>query len=134
MSQTTKEMNKIIGVIIGVGGRILVYGLVIFLMYKGITAGYEFGHEIFYASSVAVEPGADRTVTIEKGDTASDLAHILKEKGLIKNEYSVIVQSKFYEYDINPGTYTLNTSMTSKEMLQIINENKEDQEEEEEKP
>ena len=29
-----------------------------------------------------------------------------------------MIQALFYEYDIYPGTYQLNTSMTSKEMLE----------------
>ena len=27
---------------------------------------------------------------------------------------------KFYDYEIHPGTYTLNTSMSSKKMLQVL--------------
>ena len=38
------------------------------------------------------------------------------------------VQMKFYDYEIHPGTYTLNTSMSSKKMLQILNEKVEEEE------
>ena len=42
--------------------------------------------------------------------------------GLIRNELAVRIQKMFYDYEIYPGTYTLNTSMTSKEILQVLNE------------
>ena len=42
---------------------------------------------------------------------------------------SFLFQSRFYDYDkIYPGTYTLNTSMTSKEILQKLSEKPEDAE------
>lgn len=48
---------------------------------------------------------------------------------LIKSEFAFIFQSKFYDYEtIYPGTYTLNTSMTSKEILQQLNEKPETEE------
>ena len=43
---------------------------------------------------------------------------MLEEMGLIQSRYIFMIQALFYEYDIYPGTYQLNTSMTSKEMLE----------------
>lgn len=51
----------------------------------------------------------------------------LKKDGLIDNELAMRVQMKFYDYEIQPGTYTLNTSMSSKKMLQILNEKTEEE-------
>ena len=62
-------------------------------------------------------------VQIDTKESVSDAAQFLAHKGLIKSEFAFIFQSKFYDYDtIYPGTYTLNTSMTSKEILQLLNE------------
>ena len=66
------------------------------------------------------EPGTDRTVTISEGETASQAADQLAEAGLIKSKYVFMVQAIFYDYTIYPGTYELNTSMTSKEMLEQL--------------
>ena len=78
-------------------------------------------------------PGVDRTVVIEEGDSASDVAGLLMDQGLITNEFAFVFQSRFYEYDtFYPGTYELNTSMTSKEILQELNTRPESQEDEEE--
>jgi len=102
---------------------------VILLLYEGVTRGYEFGHEIFYASAMEAEPGRDKEITVNKGTSVSQAAKLLKDNGLISNEYSFIIQAEFFDYKVKPGDYTFNTSMTSKEILQMMNENTEEKEE-----
>lgn len=131
MSRTTKEINKITGAVIAISTRLIVIALVILLLYEGVTRGYEFGHEIFYASAVEPEPGKDKPVTIGEGASVVQTAKLLKDNGLITNEYSFIIQAEFFDYKVNPGNYTLNTSMTSREILQMMNENTEEKEEDE---
>lgn len=122
MSQLTKEINKITGTIIGISGRLILYALVIMLLVEGTTRGYAFGHEIFYASAMEPKPGRDMILTIPEEQSESQTLETLKAVGLIKNELAVRIQKEFYDYEIYPGTYTLNTSMTSKEILQVLNE------------
>ncbi|MEY8352867.1 aminodeoxychorismate lyase [Lachnospiraceae bacterium 54-53] len=129
MSRTASEINKITGAVIAISSRLIVIALMILLVYEGVTRGYEFGHEIFYASAMEPEPGRDKTVTVGEEASVIRTAKLLKENGLIANEYSFIIQAKFFDYEVNPGSYTLNTSMTSKEILQMMNENAEDEEE-----
>ncbi|MEW4413002.1 hypothetical protein [Clostridium sp. AN503] len=126
MSQITKDINKITGTIIGISGKLILYALVILLLAEGITRGYAFGHEIFYATAMEEAPGRDKVLTVPKGQKESETIHTLKDLGLIDNELAIQIQMKFYEYEIYPGTYTLNTSMTSKEILQALNVEPED--------
>ena len=57
----------------------------------------------------------DITVVVKDGEDVSQAADELEKKGLIKNIYAFLFQSRFYDYDkIYPGTYTFNTSMTSR--------------------
>ena len=123
MSRATKEINKITGTIISVSGKLIVYALVILLLYEGASKGFAFGHEIFDPTPVAAAPGIDKKITIAKDTTVSEAADLL-----LDNKFTFIIQSKFYDYEINPGDYTLNTSMTSKEMLAQINEAPEEEE------
>lgn len=123
MSKTTREVNRITGTVIAISGRVIIYALVILLLYQGVMKGYEFGHDIFYATSAENPPGRDKTVTIAEGTSVAAAAKFLKSQGLITNEYSFIIQSMFFDYEIHAGEYTLNTSMTSKEILQMIDEN-----------
>ncbi len=123
MSRVTSEINRITGAIIGLSIRLIFLALFILLLHEGVTRGYEFGHEIFYASAVELSPGRDKTVTIKEGTDLVHTARLLKDSGLIANEYSFIIQAEFFNYKANPGSYTLNTSMTSKEILQMMNGN-----------
>ena len=115
MSQITKEINAITGTIIGISGKLILYALVILLLVEGISRGYAFGHEVFYATAMEPSPGTRYALTIP------ETAKLLKDVGLIKNEYAVQIQMWFYDYETYPGTYELSTSMTSKEILQILN-------------
>lgn len=122
MSQLTKEINRITGTIIGISGRLIIYALVILLLVEGVTRGYAFGYEIFYASAMEPAPGKDMVLIIPQDQSDAQTLETLKAVGLIRNELAVRIQKAFYDYEIYPGTYTLNTSMTSKEILQILNE------------
>ncbi|MEG0369792.1 MAG: aminodeoxychorismate lyase, partial [Hungatella sp.] len=51
-----------------------------------------------------------------------EVADALEEMGLIQNEYAFQIQSNFYEYEIVPGTYTLNNSMSSKTIILLLKE------------
>lgn len=126
MSETTKEINKITGMIIRISLKLIVFAIAILILYEGVTAGYEFGYDIFYASSVDPEPGTAKQVTMKDGISSKEAADILEKEGLIRNEYSFIVQAFFFEYEIHPGTYELNTSMTSREILEILDEEPEE--------
>ena len=123
MSKTTREINKITTTVISISVKLILYALIILLLYEAVTQGFAFGHEIFYAEAAEEEPGRDVTVNISQEDSLKDTASILAEYGLITNEFAFVFQGLFYDYgDIYPGTYTLNTSMTSKEILQVLNE------------
>ena len=122
MSHITRDINRVTGTVIGISGKLILYALVILLLAEGVTRGYAFGHSLFYESSVEQAPGRDIVVTIQDGQKDSETIHELKKGGLIDNELAMRVQMKFYDYEIHPGTYMLNTSMSSKKMLQVLNE------------
>ncbi len=121
-SKTTKTINQITGTIILLAIRVVLVVVIIVIAGKGIKVAYDFGHSIFYAQAVEDAPGHDITVTINAGDGAGEVAELLKSKGLIDNKYSIIVQAKFFDYEVKPGTYTFNTSQTSREILEQLNE------------
>lgn len=123
MSSRTREINRITSAIIRISVKLIVLALVILLMYEAALGGFSFGHQIFYSEAAERAPGREITVEMKEGESVSQAAEELAKKGLIKNEFAFLFQSRFYEYDtIYPGTYRLNTSMTSKEILQKLNE------------
>ena len=120
MSRTTRDINRITTTIISISARLIVLAAVFVLMYEGATKGYQLGHEIFAPEAVDAEPGTVKEIVIEPGESLSDVAKRLEQEGLISNRFALMVQAKFYEYDVGPGAYELSTSMTSKEMLRLI--------------
>ena len=136
MSNTTNEINKVTGTIIRVSWKLIVYAVVVLLMYEGVTRGYRFGHDIFYSSAAAAKPGVNMRVTIGEGEELLDIAAALERGGLIKNRYAFLIQSLFYEYGgsenpVEAGTYLLNNSMTSKEIILTLREGAEEEDTEE---
>lgn len=127
MSRVTKEINKITGTIIGVSGKLILYALVILLLVEGMSKGYDFGHEVFHSTAMEAAPGRDMVITVSEDEKTADTIGLMHDMGLIGNELAVRIQLEFYDYEIYPGTYTLNTSMTPKEILQILNEEPEEE-------
>ena len=67
--------------------------------------------------------GVSRQVTVEKGMSAMEAGKLLKDEGLIPNEYVFAIEASLYEYEIHPGTYTFSTAQTSMDMLQMLDDN-----------
>lgn len=122
MSRSKRDMNTVTGTLMNISGKTLIYVLIFFLLFMGVTRGYHYGHEIFAPTPVAKAPGADLEIVIKEGQSVSEVAKELEGKGLIKDNYIFVIQAKLYEYTMHPGTYTMNTSETSKEMLRRIDE------------
>lgn len=77
------------------------------------------------------EPGTDIQVTITEGQSNRQISKMLEEKGLIRDADPFYVRLMLTDYKklIQPGTYTLNTSMQSEEMMAVMSgETDEDEE------
>ena len=108
MSSRTREINKITMAIIRISVKLMLLALLILLLYEAVIRGYAFGHAVFYAEAVEAAPGHDITVVVKDGEDVSQAADELEKKGLIKNIYAFLFQSRFYDYEKKkPGTKTL---------------------------
>ena len=83
---------------------------------------YGFGYRVFTENPVQNAPGTDKSITISEDMSAKDMGNKLKEEGLIRDANLFVAQLKLSSYadKIKAGTYILNTSMTAKEMMQIM--------------
>lgn len=114
-------VRKTAGMIISISIQMIVCALVIIVLYHTGVKGYEFGQAVFSREAVASEKnGKDMIVIVEKDASEADVAKLLESKGLVKDDKVFWLQAKLYKAELYPGTYTLNTSMTSEEMLQIL--------------
>lgn len=102
--------------------RTLIYVAIVVVLIQGVTVCYQFGHDIFYASSVDAPPGRDVEVVISEDMNFETLAKLLYEDGVIENEVSFRIQAVFFAFRMNPGEYTFNTSQTSRQILEMIDD------------
>lgn len=122
MSKVTHEINKISLAIIAFSGRLVFYGLVAALLFMGAKTGYSFGHRIFYAPAMEAEPGRDITVTLYGDESVFEVGKILEDAGLVGDDIAFGIRAICYEYEVQPGSWVLNTSKPSKELINILNE------------
>ena len=121
MKDERSALAKITGVIGGVAGRVIIAALLLLLTFEGLRICFDFGHDIFYQQPMEADPGTDHVVTLEDGATMQSTAEKLKDEGLIRNELAFVIQGELYQINLYPGDYTLNTSMTTKEILTALN-------------
>lgn len=125
--------NTVSTVLTKVGVRLVIFALVILVFVLAGTTAYRFGYSIFTTGAMAEEPGTDVIVTIQEDMTASEIAELLENKGLIEDSLIFVIQNKIYtnsSYYIQPGTYTLNTSMTVEELIDAMADEPAEEEEE----
>ncbi len=115
----TKQM---ILAVLGMIFKVAVAVLVIVVVYKGAITAYDYGYRVFQEPPVAEKPGMDVNVEITMGKSVLQIGEILEAKGLIRDAKLFYVQNllSHYKDKLRAGTYTLNTSMTMEEMMEVM--------------
>ena len=119
---STKSANKLVFRFVSISFSVLIL-LVIFIgVFKASAFCYDFGYRIFTEKPMESAPGRDVVVQIDTDDSAFDIGKMLEQKGLVRDSSLYVAQYYLSAYVNNllPGTYTLNTSMTTKEMLIVM--------------
>ena len=113
------NLHKVLFSFIKIAFSVLIILLIIFGTVRLCETGYDYGYRFFAEISVDPAPGKDVIVHIESGASAMEISRKLEEKGLVKDASLFYLQLKLsaYSKSIEPGTYTLNTSMTPKELM-----------------
>ena len=116
------ELNKFLFRFISVAFKIMIALFVIAATVKLGGIGYDFGYRVFTESAIDKEPGKDVLVQVREDTSARELGKTLEEKGLVRDGNLFFLQLKLSAYSkrILPGVYTLNTSMTAKDMMVVM--------------
>lgn len=130
MSRITREINKISMTVISISGKLVFYALVIALLVTGAKRGYEFGHSIFFSPGMEAEPGTAKEITLTGNESVTEVGRLLEKSGLIRDDLAFTIQAYCYAYEIKAGTFELNTSMTSKEIITNLDEEKDGEKDE----
>jgi len=110
------------GIALGILGflfRLAILAVVIYYIYEFAFQAYNFGYEVFVDPPYALAPGRTITVTVSDPTDYKKMAQDFEKAGLIKDWKLFYVQIFFSEYkeDLQPGTFELNNSWTSQDML-----------------
>lgn len=102
--------------------KIVVFAVVILAIFRLGGMAFDYGHSVFQEEAMDAPPGRTITVTLEDGASIGEIAKLLEEKGLVEDWKLFVIQVKVSKYSktMQPGTYTLNTSMLPREMMAVM--------------
>lgn len=130
-NSSTDKINKVTGTVIFISVKVIVYIIVALVFYYGITGAYQLGLNLFSRRTMTSAPGIEMRISVDEKDSVMDIGRTLEKMGLIHDAYAFVFQKYFYEVDIGPGVYTLNTAMTVKEALEAMDVDNQEEETEE---
>ena len=116
------DLNKVLFKFIKIAFGILVVLLIVYAAINLSGLGFDFGYRVFTESAIDNPPGKDVLVQVKDDTSEKELGVILEEKGLVRDSRLFYLQLKLSAYSgkIIPGVYTLNTSMTPKDMIVLM--------------
>lgn len=116
------KLNKVIFKFVSLSFSILVMLLIVVGLVKLGSFCYDFGYRVFTETPVDEVPGKDIVVQVTPDMSENEIGSMLEKDGLIRDGRLFYVQLKLsaYSNQLLPGTYTLNTSMTSKDMIAVM--------------
>lgn len=111
--------------------RLMILAVVVVYVYRTALGAYDFGYRIFAEEPMAYGEGYDVEITIPMGQNSLEVGEILQKHGLIRDNKLFFFQELLSAYHghVQPGTYTLNTTMDATQMLAIMSADFEDPEE-----
>lgn len=115
-------IDKTTSAIISLATKVIIVVIAVVCLYLGISYGFRFGRSLLYVDPAEETPGRDVEITITEYDTYESLAQKLYESNVITNELSFVVQGTLYDVELFPGTYTVNTSQSIRDILLGIGE------------
>ncbi len=116
------SIGKIVMRIISISFTALVFIGVVYGLYQLGLRSYSYGYRIFAEPAITDGKGTERMVQVTELMSDADVGALLEEKGLIRDKWLFVFQLKLSEYNnkLVPGYYTLSTSMTAHEMMQVM--------------
>lgn len=113
------RMKQVVGAIVNMLFRLGVSCLVVVAVYRAAMYSYHFGYMVFNDAAKEISPGRDITISIEMDDSVMKIGETFASRGLVEDAKIFYVQERLSEYhgDIQPGVYTLNTSMKPSELI-----------------
>lgn len=119
------KTRDLVFAVLGTITKVVVTIFVVYYVYQGALIAYDYGYRIFAEPAITEKgEGWEVKVTVPMGSSTKEIGELLQGKGLIRDANLFYLQNLLSEYKdkIKPGTYVLNTSMTAREMMEIMSE------------
>ena len=102
--------------------KIVLAIIIVMLVYKWSLLAFDYGQRVFNEPPMSAGSGRTVTVVVSEGDSAKEIGEKLEKSGLIRDAMLFRIQEMLsaYKDEMQPGTYELNTSMTTEEMMEIM--------------
>ena len=102
--------------------KIVLAIIIVMLVYKWSLLAFDYGQRVFNEPPMSAGDGRTVTVVVSEGDSAKEIGEKLEKSGLIRDAMLFRIQEMLsaYKNEMQPGTYELNTSMTTEEMMEIM--------------
>ena len=120
-STEAKVAVNILRFLMGLILNLVFYAAAFAFIYYLAGEAYTFAYQVFGSQVVDSAPGRNITITVNDEDTMQDVAETLEQQGIIINQTSFVVRAVLTEKEIHPGTYTVNSSQSYAEILEILN-------------
>lgn len=113
------DFNKVLFGFIKIAFSVMMILLVVYIGVSLCRTGYDFGYRVFTEPAIEMSPGRDVLVQVTEDMGPKEIGPMLEDKGLVRDGTLFSIQYKLSAYygKIKPEVYTLNTSMTPKEMI-----------------
>ncbi|MCI5620932.1 MAG: endolytic transglycosylase MltG [Lachnospiraceae bacterium] len=123
--------SKVVMRIVRICLSTLLVVLIIYVLIRSGVYAYDMGYRLFTEEPVSSEEnGQNVALQITEDMSARDIGKILEERNLVRdgNLFAMQLTLSAYKDKLVPGVYTLNSSMTAEEMMQVMSQTEEEKE------
>lgn len=123
-------MSKVVLRVLSISITVLFCVLVVCGLYQVGLRCYDFGYRVYTEPAVSPDNGKEVLVQVTEDMGTKDLAALLKEKGLIRDERLFYVQEKLSGFKPQAGAYKVSTAMNARELMAAMTPTEEEEAEE----
>lgn len=103
--------------------NLIFYVVIVLGAVEACKLTYSFANEVFGNVISEPPPGTEKTFVIHEADDLLTVSKNLESEGIVSNAYSFYIRLKLSMSEksiVKAGNYSLNTSMTYQEILDVI--------------
>lgn len=118
-----KDANKsVAGTLLWGSLRALVNVTIVFLLVEGFLSSYQFSYQVFGDYPYAAGNATPMTITIEEGQSASDIADILYENRVVEGKYLFLARVYLGKYAnrMQAGSHQVSAAMSPNEICKEL--------------